>query len=254
MENLSIKCRAHGIVWFISFFLLLSSGCVKNLPPSSWRYSPNEPGRIQVEKRLNALVLPFDEGDDFEGIEPYSYTGTAGNLDSSAHIRDNVEPMPSRLAKWLAAELAASGYFESVRYADWNEAAELYPKSDLIISGRLNKYNVGGPSFFWVIPPQSILFLLAGSVGIPVLCMDHEMDMDIYAALPTEPDRRIWSSNIRFHDDLPCMSMWDDNGWAPMSQLYAARQKTVLKKAFLEMRDDMAKELGKNGKINAALR
>lgn len=253
MVNHSTINPVFRIFGIMATSVLLLTGCVKNLPTSAWRYSPNEPGTMQVEKKLKVIVVPFDEGDDFEGVLPYSFKGMSASVDSALSLQFNVEPMPTRLAKWLAAELASSGYFESVKYADWKEAADLYSGSDLLVSGRIKQYTTGGPSFFWVIPPQSILFLLAGAVGIPVLCVDHELDMDIYAARPLEPDRAIWSTNIKFHDDLPCMSMWDEQGWAPFPQLYASRQKPLLKKVFLNLRDEMARELNRGGKINAAL-
>lgn len=234
---------------FILVFML--SGCPYNLPQSMWKtYDSHGPGSADVPPRLNLFIADFEEGDN--AIKVKGGLGRTEALVVGVQ-QAGLDPLPKRFAKWLSEELSSTRYFQSVKYVESKEKLESSSDADLLVQGRLKKcYFIYPPvieMIFFVFPPQSLLVLM----GMPVCCLGHEIEIEINVSPLSDPENILYRKNINIKDQSKWITIYRHD--APdQYQYFASRQKILLSPAYLEFREELAKESLPGGKIHEALK
>lgn len=240
----TLLSKTAGILVLLSFI----SGCLYQLPQSAWKvYDPNKTGAYDIAPRLNVVIVDFEEGEIETSGFPFNLPVTAQTISGTS---EKLDPFHRRFAKWLSEELDASHYFQSVKYLDSKDKTETSDSSDIIVTGRLGNYKMKGFSSLFLFPPQSLLFIF----GVPLCCWRHEWQMEVRVSLAGEPEKILLQKELIIKDpESPWISTYSKKFYYIPYQYIASRQKILLKNAYLEFREELAKEVMPGGSVYEAV-
>jgi hypothetical protein len=196
--------RVWGLILVI-LAMMAVSGCLGN---RNWQYPPSASGTYLENKAASpvvakAIVLPLEDLRGKDVKEEYwratiplvPYGDTIYERPEAAENPEKVDIVrfdPSEdFAKAIAAELAQSGVYSSVKFA---KDAQQEP-ADVVFRGRLRSTEWKRRLYSYLLAPVGVVFWM---LGLPMSETTTDLELDLRLTPLSDPAKVLWNMTMDF--------------------------------------------------------